>query len=96
MVLPVAESEGGKSAQEMADELLRTGRLVFLQTAGYTEAEISILGDLAAVPSEKVTGLLEKKAMDAAARMFRKEKVVTEPFQKPPKKPKKSRKRKNR
>ena len=92
----MAESEGGKSAQEMADELLRTGRLVFLQTAGYTEAEISSLGDLAAVPSEKVTGLLERKALDAAARMFLKKRVVTKLFPKSQKKQKKSGKRKSR
>ena len=92
----MAESEGGKSAQEMADELLRTGRLVFLQTAGYTEAEILSLGDLAAVPSQKVTGLLERKALDAAARMFLKKKVVTILFPKPAKKRKKSGKRKSR
>jgi len=92
----MAESEGGKSAQEMADELLRTGRLVFLQTAGYTEAEISSLGDLAAVPSEKVTGLLERKALDAAARMFLKKRVVTKLFPKSLKKQKKSGKRKSR
>jgi hypothetical protein len=91
--MPVSEAESGKSAQERADELLRTGRLVFLQTAGYTDAEITGLGDLAAVPSEKITGLLEKKAMDAAARFFIKEKVVTEPFHKAHKKRKKSRKR---
>jgi len=54
--------------EERGDLLLRSGRLVFLQTVGYTEAEISSLGDLAAVPSEKISELLHSKAEDAIAK----------------------------
>lgn len=41
---------------------------MFLETAGYTAAQITGLGDLALVPSEKVSELLRKKALEAVAR----------------------------
>jgi hypothetical protein len=39
-----------------------------LETAGYTTVQITGLGDLASVPSEKVSELLRQKALDAVAR----------------------------
>jgi hypothetical protein len=64
----LTEGEATKTGKERANELLRSGRLVFLETAGYTAAQITGLGDLALVPSEKVSELLRKKALDAIAR----------------------------
>lgn len=64
----MAEGEVAKTGRERANELLRSGRLVFLETAGYTAAQITGLGDLALVPSEKVSQLLRQKALDAVAR----------------------------
>ena len=67
----MSENEAAKTGEEKAKELLRSGRLVFLQTAGYTEMQISGLGDLAAVPSEKVSELLHRKALAAVLRKRR-------------------------
>jgi hypothetical protein len=67
-VLALGEGEVAKTGRERANELLRSGRLVFLETAGYTAAQITGLGDLALVPSEKVSELLRRKALDAVAR----------------------------
>jgi hypothetical protein len=64
----LAEGEVAKTGKERANDLLRSGRRVFLETAGYTEAQITGLGDLALVPSEKVSELLRRKALDAVAR----------------------------
>jgi hypothetical protein len=64
----VAEGETQKTGKERANELLRSGRRVFLETAGYTAAQILGLGDLALVPSEKISELLRKKALEAVAR----------------------------
>jgi hypothetical protein len=62
----VAEDE--KTRQEKADEFLRGGRLVCLQTVGYTAAQINRLGDLAAVPAETVRSLLQQKVELAIAK----------------------------
>jgi len=64
----LSEGEVSKTGKERANEMLRSGRLVFLETAGYTAAQITGLGDLAFVPSEKVSELLRKKALEAVAR----------------------------
>ena len=66
----MAEDEAAKTGKERANELLRSGRLAFLETAGYTAAQITGLGDLALVPSEKVSELLRRKALDAVARAY--------------------------
>lgn len=58
----------GESGQKRADELLRTGRLVFLQTVGYTPVQISGFGDLAALPFETMRSLLDQKAELALAK----------------------------
>jgi hypothetical protein len=71
----MAEIEGAKTPQERAVELLRTGRLVFLQTTGYTEEEIRGLGDLAILPAEKMQELLKQKTLDAAVRRTLRNKV---------------------
>ncbi len=77
----MAEGEVAKTGRERANELLRSGRLVFLQTVGYTEAEILGLGDLAMVPSDKVSELLRQKTMEAAGRwQIVKEGVDIKPF----------------
>jgi hypothetical protein len=57
----------GESGQKRADELLRSGRLVFLQTAGYTAVQITGFGDLASLPGEKMSELLDNKADNAIA-----------------------------
>lgn len=72
------EDEAASIRLEKAKELLRSGRLVFLQTTGYSSEEILKLGDLASVSSEKVNALLERKILEAAARFFDKENVETE------------------
>jgi hypothetical protein len=89
-------SEDGiaKTRKERANELLRSGRLVFLQTVGYTEAEILGLGDLAVVPSDKVSELLRRKTMQAAGKWFVKEKVGIKLTKQ--KKPKESERKKRR
>ena len=74
-VLALGEGEVAKTGRERANELLRSGRLVFLETAGYTTAQITGLGDLASVPSEKVSELLRRKALDAVARSSIKRRV---------------------
>jgi hypothetical protein len=51
-------------ARSDADELLRSGRLVFLQTAGYSSEQIAGFGDLAMLPGEKIIELLHGKADD--------------------------------
>jgi hypothetical protein len=61
----MSENEAGKKA----DELLRTGRRVFLETAGIKESEILNLGDLATVPPEKIIELLHREALGAVLRM---------------------------
>lgn len=61
-------AEAAKTNEEKANELLKSGRLVFLQTMGYTAAEITRLGDLAAVPPETMRALLHRKAEGAVAR----------------------------
>jgi hypothetical protein len=67
----VSENEVAKTGEEKAKDLLRSGRLVFLQTAGYTEMQILGLGDLAAVPSAKMSELLHRKALAAVLRKRR-------------------------
>lgn len=72
--------EAAMTGRERANDLLRSGRLVFLETAGYTSAQITGLGDLAAVTSEKMSGLLRKKAleaMEATGRELNRQKVRT-------------------
>jgi hypothetical protein len=61
-------AEAAKTNEEKANALLKSGRLVFLQTMGYTAAEITRLGDLAAVPPETMSTLLHRKAEGAVAR----------------------------
>ena len=63
----MAEDE---SAQKKADELLRTGRLVFLQTAGFTAARIVGFGDLTKLPNEKMSELLHNRMENAIANML--------------------------
>jgi hypothetical protein len=58
-------------AKKKADELLRTGRRVFLETAGIKEAEILGLGDLATVAPEKIIELLHREALGTVLRMKR-------------------------
>jgi hypothetical protein len=58
-------------AKKKADELLRTGRRVFLETAGMTEVEILGLGDLATVAPEKIIELLHREALGTILRMKR-------------------------
>jgi hypothetical protein len=67
-VFVLAEAEGAKTREERANELLRSGRLVFLETAGYTAAKITGLGDLAALPLETMSTLLHRKAEEAVAK----------------------------
>jgi hypothetical protein len=64
-VAGLSENEAVKAGTEKASELLRSGRLVFLATAGYTEADILGFGDLAMLRSEKMTELLHRKAVEA-------------------------------
>ena len=63
----VTESEAAKSREERVKELLGSGRLVFLQTVGYTAGEITDLGDLASLSPETVGTLLHRKAEEAIA-----------------------------
>jgi hypothetical protein len=58
-------SEAEKTGQERAKELLRSGRLVFLQTAGYTEPQILGFGDLAILPARRMAELPHRKAVEA-------------------------------
>jgi len=58
-------------AKKKADELLRTGRRVFLETAGIKEVEILGLGDLATVAPEKIIELLHREALVTVLRMKR-------------------------
>lgn len=60
----MSEDKVGKTG-EKAEGLLRSGRLVFLQTAGYKQAEILGFGDLATLPSEKMIELLHREALGA-------------------------------
>lgn|GEM_PF-1856477 len=64
MVSALAEVE---SDREKADELLRSGRAVFLQTSGYTTEQITGFGDLAILPDEKMSELLHYKIDNAIA-----------------------------
>lgn len=61
----LSENEAAKAGKEKASELLRSGRLVLLQTAGCTEADILGFGDLAMLRSERMTELLHRKAVEA-------------------------------
>lgn len=61
------ENETAHIGEEKGKELLRSGRLVFLQTVGYTSAEITRLGDLVALPPETMSTLLHRKAEEAIA-----------------------------
>ena len=60
-------SETDSERNNRADELLRSGRLVFLQTAGYTPAQITGFGDLLNLTDERVSELLHHKADNAIA-----------------------------
>ena len=60
-------AEASKSNEEKANELLKLGRLVFLQTVGYTASKIAGLGDLTTLPSERMSELLRRKAEEALA-----------------------------
>jgi hypothetical protein len=66
----VSAKEAPLTGEEKANVLLRSGRLVFLQTVGYSEAQILRLGDLAALPSERMSTLLQRKAEEAIATAF--------------------------
>jgi hypothetical protein len=66
-VFTVSENE----ARKKADELLRTGRRVFLEVAGIKETEILGLGDLATVAPEKIIELLHREALATVLRMRR-------------------------
>jgi len=66
-VSSVAEGEAAKTGEERANDLLRSGRLVFLRTVGYSEAEIAALGDLAVLPPETTSALLHRKTEEAIA-----------------------------
>jgi hypothetical protein len=66
----LTEAEGSTS-EEKAKELLRTGRRVFLETAGIKENEILSLGDLATVAPERIIELLHREALGAVLRMQR-------------------------
>jgi len=81
-VLALSEDKVSKTGKERANELLRSGRLVFFETAGYTAAQIAGLGDLALVPSEKVSELLRKKALEAIARSQLKHRTRVQPLRK--------------
>jgi hypothetical protein len=61
------ESGSEADRNKVADELLRSGRLVFLQVAGYTEAQITGFGDLLKLTDEKVNELLHHQAENAIA-----------------------------
>ena len=56
-------------AGKKADELLRTGRRVLLQTAGIKENEILNLGDLATAPPEKLIELVRRETLAVVLRM---------------------------
>ena len=57
-----------EAPSKSADELLRSGRLVFLQSAGYSAEKIAGFGDLSALPDDKISELLHKKADNAMAK----------------------------
>lgn len=59
---------------------------MFLEEAGYTPAKILGLGDLALVPSEKISELLRKKALEEVAKSQLKRKVRVELLEKKRKK----------
>ena len=60
----------GKITPELIDELQRSGRMVFLKTAGYTTAEIMGFGDIIKLPEEKVKELLHRKTEKAIASLL--------------------------
>jgi len=60
-----------RKTREKAEDLLRSGRLVFLQTAGYKQAEILGFGDLATLPAEKMIELLHRVTLAAVLRKKR-------------------------
>jgi len=60
-----------RKTREKAEDLLRSGRLVFLRTAGYKQAEILGFGDLATLPAEKMIELLHREALAAVLRKKR-------------------------
>jgi hypothetical protein len=82
----VTEGQTQKTARERANDLLRSGRKLFLEEAGYTPSQILGLGDLALVPSEKISGLLRKKALEEVAKSQLKRKVRVELLKKKRKK----------
>lgn len=73
-------SEDKRSGAEKAKELLRSGRLVFLQTVGYTGPEILGFGDLGELSSEKMSELFHRKTLEALARKFDKENIPFKRF----------------
>jgi hypothetical protein len=68
----MSESSGseGKISPELIDEVQRSGRMVFLQTAGYTTAQIAGFGDLVKLPEEKIRELLQRKTEKAIANLL--------------------------
>jgi len=60
-----------RKTREKAEDLLRSGRLVFLRTAGYKQAEILGFGDLATLPAEKMIELLHRVTLAAVLRKKR-------------------------
>lgn len=62
--------EDENAQRERVDELLRSGRLVFLQTSGYTPSQITGFGDLAKLPDEKMSELLQHQIDNAIANML--------------------------
>jgi len=68
----MSESSGSerKISPELIDEMQRSGRMVFLKTAGYAAAEIAAFGDLVKLPEEKVKELLQRKTEKAIASLL--------------------------
>ena len=60
-----------RKTREKEEDLLRSGRLVFLRTAGYKQAEILGFGDLATLPAEKMIELLHRVTLAAVLRKKR-------------------------
>jgi hypothetical protein len=61
----VSENEAAKTGEQKPKDLLRSGRLVFLRTAGYAQPQILGFGDLATLRSERMAELLHGKAVEA-------------------------------
>ena len=68
----MSESSGSerKISPELIDEMQRSGRMVFLKTAGYTTAEITGFGDIIKLPEEKMKELLQRKTEKAIASLL--------------------------